>query len=354
MSASLSHSPSQHAQPRFVVRPSRESDIDGLLALVETIPDSLTSLPRNRKFIEDRVRDSLRAFHPHIKRPGAEHYLFVLERLDPFTRLVGCSGLVARVGGFDPFYTYEITHERFVHVPLGVDKEKAVLRLRSNHKGPSELCSLLLAPSERGGGAGRLLSLARLHFIAAHRVRFADTLIAELRGRLDEHGRSPFWEAVGRHFFARDFYEADQLSGLGEKDFIRDLMPRHPIYLDLLPESARDSIGAVHRDTEPALALLLGEGLNRTSEVDIFDAGPLVAGRMDDLRTLRALKRASFSSEAPSAPAPLALVSNGRLDFRAALAAIETKPGGSVSLCSAAALALEVRPGDNILFSPLK
>lgn len=338
----------------LVVRPSTEADIDGLLALVETLSDSITSLPRNRAFLESRVRESIRAFHPHVSRPGAENYLFVMERTGPAPRVVGCCGLVARVGGFDPFYTYEIARERVSHPPLGVDRELEVLCLRSNHKGPGELCSLLLHPDERGGGAGRLLSLSRFHFMAAFRQRFADTVLAELRGQLDADGLSPFWEAVGRHFFARDFYEADRLSGLGEKDFIRDLMPRHPIYVDLLPGPARACIGRVHRDTEPALALLLGEGMRRTNEVDIFDAGPLVSARVDEVRTVRTLARATFAAGTPSPGAPVRLVSNGRLDFRAALGALEPGPDGSMRLEPAVAAALKVNPGDIVAYSSPK
>jgi RimJ/RimL family protein N-acetyltransferase len=53
-----------------------------------------------------------------------------------------------------------------------------------------------------------------------------------MRGYIDESGKSPFWEAVGRNFFEFDYYAADVLSGLGEKEFIADLMPRHPMEME--------------------------------------------------------------------------------------------------------------------------
>ena len=64
-------------------------------------------------------------------------------------------------------------------------------------------------------------------------------MIAELRGKLDADGKSPFWEGLGRHFFAMEYSTADYLTGIGQKAFVAELMPRHPVYVNLLPESAR-------------------------------------------------------------------------------------------------------------------
>ena len=57
-------------------------------------------------------------------------------------------------------------------------------------------------------------------------TRFAPKVIAELRGRLDAEGRSPFWEGLGRHFFAMEYSTADYLTGIGQKSFIAELMPQ--------------------------------------------------------------------------------------------------------------------------------
>ena len=57
-----------------------------------------------------------------------------------------------------------------------------------------------------------------------------------------------------------EFSTADYLTGLGEKSFIAELMPRHPLYMNLLPEEARAAIGEVHADTAPARRLLEQEG----------------------------------------------------------------------------------------------
>jgi arginine N-succinyltransferase len=217
-----------------VIRPIRPDDLPQLMALAATISGGLTSLPNDAAFLEARINDSLRSFDPTIRKAGDEYYLLVLE--DTATgELLGTSGVHARVGGFDPFYSYEIRHKTFAHEPLGIRKEVAELHLKKTHKGPSEIGSLFLRADARGGGRGRLLSLCRFLFMAAFPNRFDKHVLAEMRGFIDATGKAPFWESVGSHFFENDYYTADFLSGLGNKDFIADLMPEHPIYIMLLP-----------------------------------------------------------------------------------------------------------------------
>lgn len=338
----------------FVLRPIRESDLPRLVSLAQATGGGLTTLPPNEEFLEERIRGSLQAFHPKVRRPGGEFYLFGLEE-SATGELVGVSGIASRVGGFEPWYSYEIRRERFVHRPLKIDREIPALHLKREHRGPSEICSLFLRPDRRRGGLGRLLSLGRFLFMGAFPKRFTDTVIAEMRGYIDQTGKSPFWESVGRHFYQFDFYRADVLSGLGEKEFIADLNPRHPIYIPLLAPDVQAVIGRVHHDTEPALALLLAEGFARTDEVDIFDAGPLVQAPVGDLRTIRAARVGRVRSAAASVPgAATHLLANGALDFRATLGAATLHDDGSVSLAAATAAALNLEAGDKVWLSPLR
>jgi arginine N-succinyltransferase len=337
----------------FVLRPVRETDLAALIALARATGGGLTTLPPDTEFLEDRIHESLRAFSPRIRKPSGEYYLFVLE--DSATgEVVGTSGIASRVGGYEPFYSYEIRRERYVHRPLRIEKEIATLHLKETHRGPSEVCSLFLRADRRRDGNGRLLSLARFLFIAAFRRRFTDTIIAELRGYIDQTGHSPFWEAVGRPFFEFDFYRADVLSGLGEKEFIADLMPDHPIYVPLLPPEVQAVIGRVHHDTEPALALLRAEGFATTDEVDIFDAGPLIRADVADLRTVRLTETAILRALAPAATEqPTHLVARASLDFRACLGAVMPLDDG-VALAPPLAAALGLRLGETVTFAPLK
>jgi arginine/ornithine succinyltransferase subunit-like protein len=84
-----------------------------------------------------------------------------------------------------------------------------------------------------------------------------------------------------------DFNHVDGLTAIGKKSFIAELMPRQPLYVDYLPESTRAVIGQVHRSTLPARKLLEQEGMHYEGYVDIFDAGPVLQGRVAELRAVR-------------------------------------------------------------------
>lgn len=339
----------------YVFRPVKESDLGGLATLARSTGGGLTTLPPDASFLESRILDAQGAFHPRVAKPGGEYYLFVLQDTDS-GELVGTAGISARVGGFDPWYSYEIRKERFTHAPLGIDKEVATLHLKKEHRGPSEVCSLFLRADCRRRNVGRLLSLTRFLFMAAFPQRFTTTVIAEMRGFSNPTGKSPFWEAVGRHFFEHDYYAADVLCGLGDKQFIADLMPRHPIYVPLLPTETQQILGRVHPDTEAALALLRSEGFSEMGEIDIFDAGPLVHTDVARVRTIRQSRRATIGAVVPAPPDPEAmfLVSNGKLDFRGCLASIGSDTGETAAIDEQSAGALGVAPGDAILFSPVR
>ncbi|MCC5805835.1 MAG: arginine N-succinyltransferase [Opitutales bacterium] len=336
----------------FVFRPVRESDLAALTDLVGRIADGLTSLPEHPDFLEKKIHESLRSFYPKITTPGPERYLFVLE--DTATgKVVGTSGLIARVGGFDPFYTYEIRTEHQVYPPLGIDARTRVLHLKKSHKGPSEISSLFLHPDHRRTGWGKTLSLARFLFMRQRPERFEDTVIAELRGYIGPDGKSPFWEAVGSPFFRKDYYTADILSGLGEKAFIEALMPRHPVYVCLLPEAARSVIGLVHPETLAARRLLEREGFRTTNEVDIFDAGPLLKAEVRTLRTVRAARTAVVNVGQPPHPdlPRNGIVANTALDFRAVAARLPEDDRPEVVLTPDEADLLGVVTGDTVTYA---
>ena len=63
-------------------------------------------------------------------------------------------------------------------------------------------------------------------FLAQFRERFPQRLCAELRGHFDANGTSPFWRAVGSHFYQIDFNAADYLSSHGRKAFLAGRMPK--------------------------------------------------------------------------------------------------------------------------------
>lgn len=139
----------------------------------------------------------------------------------------------------EPWFNYRIGLTVSASQELGIHREIPTLFLANDLTGNSELCSLFLQTEQRNGCNGRLLSKARLLFIAEFRELFADKVIAEMRGNSDDKGRSPFWESLGRHFFKMDFSRADYLTGLGNKSFVAELMPKFPLYTCFLSAEAR-------------------------------------------------------------------------------------------------------------------
>ncbi|MDG4870301.1 arginine N-succinyltransferase, partial [Guyparkeria sp. 1SP6A2] len=84
--------------------------------------------------------------------------------------------------------------------------------------------------------------------------------------------------------FSIEFSQADHLTGIGQKAFIAELMPKHPLYVDFLSEPAQQVIAKVHPNTEPARKILEDEGMRYEGYIDIFDAGPTLEAYIDDLR----------------------------------------------------------------------
>ncbi len=332
-----------------VIRPVTSRDLEPLLALAHLTTFGLTTLPRDRNLLDRRIRDSVRGFEQvEDAEPRGQSYLFVLEDTDT-GGVVGTCGVVSKVGGFEPFYVYRI--ETTVHESkmLEVRKEIQALHLVTEHDGPCEIGSLFLHPDFRRGGNGRLLSLCRFLFMADHPDHFAPAVVAEMRGVIDEHGHSDFWDALGRHFFDIEFPKADYLS-IVNKEFIGDLMPRHPIYIPLLPPAAREVIAQVHPATVPARRLLESEGFEFAGMVDIFEAGPLLRCPRDRIRTVAASRCAEVAAvEERLTGGADRLIANRTWDFRACRGTVVVD-GEAVRLERRVADALGVHLGDSVRF----
>jgi arginine N-succinyltransferase len=343
----------------YVIRPITLDDLPALLELTRLTGFGLTTLPNDEKLLKRRIKESLRGFDKLADDdpPIGETYLFVMEHL-PTKQVCGTCGIVSKVGGFEPFYAYRIETSIHQSEVLHVRKEIRTLHLVEMHSGPCEIGSLFLSPEHRAGGNGRVLSLSRFLFMANYPSYFDPMVIAEMRGVLDHQGHSPFWDAVGHHFFDIDFPKADYLS-MVNKRFIADLMPKHPIYIPLLPKAAQDVIGEVHQHTKPAMRILEDEGFECCDMVDIFEAGPVVRCVLSEIRTIRASRQTTLAAitEVAAAPPPDAstyLISNCRHDYRAAQAPLSVGELGQVTLPPDLAAALHLQVGDPLRYVPLR
>ena len=338
-----------------LIRPVAASDLDDLLELAGQTSFGLTTLPRDADYLRQRIAESEEGFRRLADgRPRGEGYLLVLEETST-GRVVGTAGIVSKVGGFEPFWAYRIETSVHESKDLGIRKEIATLHLLKEHDGPCEIGSMFLHPEARGRGVGRTLSLARFLFIAEHPQSFDETVIAEMRGVIDDRGHSDFWDAVGKHFFAIDFPKADYLSILNKR-FIADLMPQHPIYIPLLPAAAQAVIGQVHEKTRPALRILEREGFRFTGMVDIFEAGPIVSCPRDQLRLVRTSRQvpvAEIARQMTEAADHLVASGTSEMPFRCCGTTLEETPDG-ICLPQDAAAALGVRVGDMVRIGKLR
>ena len=305
----------------LVVRAIREDDLDGLLALAMQVGSGMTTLKPDRKSLSQRIDIACASFAGEIA-PQQRDYVFIMEDTGN-GEVVGVCAIKSAVGLDEPFYNYRIGTLVHSSSELKVFSRMDTLYLSNDLTGCAELCSLFLHPAYRSGNNGRLLSKSRFMFIAQFPQLFPEKLIAEMRGYQDANGKSPFWDSLGHHFFRMEFDRADDLTSLGKKSFIAELMPRHPLYVAYLTKEAQEVIGVVHVATAPARHLLEHEGMHYEGYVDIFDAGPVLQARVRELRSVREslLHTAATGTSVPEQDMML-IANTGMRDFR-----VITAPG---------------------------
>ena len=335
----------------FVMRAALPDDLEAIYAMAKSTGGGLTNLPPDRASLAAKLERVAGCFARTEDSVADDLFLFVLEDAET-GRVRGTCQIFSKVGMGWPFYSYRIgaltQHSR----ELGRTFRAEMLTLSTDLDGSSEVGGLFLHPSERAAGAGALLARARYLFIREHRARFGPRTIAELRGAVDDTGNSPFWDGLAGRFFGMSFHEADEFNGIHGNQFIADLMPKHPIYTAMLPESARAAIGVPHVSGRAALRMLEKEGFHFEHYIDIFDAGPTVTCATDDIATIRDAQSATITARMtePAAGAQLSFIATGRLaDFRAGLGLVSVTPDG-VTLEASVAERLKVGVGDDIVF----
>ncbi len=374
------------------VRPGRLSDLDALENMARAARPVLHSLPDDRQALEARVALSEDSFHADVDLPGEEFYLFVLE--DRATgALLGTSSIVASAGYAAPFYAFR--NDALIHASRELNVNRKIHALTMSHEltSKSRLAGFYLDPAMTSGagahslslpakaadGAAHLLSRARMMYVAANRRRFTPEVFSLLLGVTDEAGTSPFWEAVGRKFFGRDFSDIEKISGGRSATFIAEVMPSYPLYVPLLPEAAQRVLGEPNARSLLAYDIHLEEGFEPDRFVDIFDAGPVLTAHVDrsacvtdsETRIVRemreprpsiAAEEAPRAAEGPAGSATTAtgaegttaylVASNRAGEFRCVLAELPEE-SEEAPLTSAARAVLEVLHGDPVRCVPL-
>src|SRR3954462_13311193 len=273
----------------FRVRPATGEDFRAVYQMAKLTGGGFTNLPADRGTLVAKLARSDASFSREEDSQTGDLYVFVLE--DPKAgKIRGTCQVFGQVGVTQPFYSYHLSTLTQTSPELGKTFRNQRLSLTTDLEGSSEVGGLFLHPEMRATGLGALLARSRYLFMKLHRGRFGDRTLAELRGVMDQAGHAPFWDALAGKFFGMSFPEADEFNAVHGTKFIADLMPRSPIYVALLTEEAKAVIGQPHASGRAALRMLEHEGFSYDRYIDIFDGGPTVTARTDDIETLRQSK----------------------------------------------------------------
>jgi arginine N-succinyltransferase len=318
----------------LLLRPVAEGDLDALQRLAAGAAPGIGSLRGDRAGLARRIQQSLQGFATEDEdTSGEETYLFVLQQAEvgsnggagsPGSDLLGCAGITTRAGYGSRFCSYRNEFVVASSSALGLTQRTHTLHLCHDLTGSTLLTSFYIVPGAPEVAA-HLLSRARLLFLALHAQRFSERVVAEFPGLLHADGSSPFWDAVGRRFFGMAYPQAEALAGGRSKTFIVDLMPQAPLYVPLLPEAAQRAIGQLHPDGQLPFQILLDEGIDADTYIDIFDGGPTAEGRLQALRSVRAAQPLGAFANTPQA---LLACTRRRQDFRARLVLPGDAAGG--------------------------
>ncbi len=279
----------------FVIRDVQRQDLPGLKKLAAVL--NSVNLPDDERVLEGLLDRSLKSFSSRIRLPFDRQYLFVLEDTRS-GRLIGTSMIIAQHGTREsPHAYFEVSQREHYSATLDKHFKHTVLSIGYNYEGPTEIGGLVVDPAYRGQGKpGKQLSYTRFLFIAMHRRKFRDRILAELLPPLLPDGRSLLWEACGRKFTGLTYSEADGLSRQN-KEFIKELFPQSDIYATLFPPRVQKAIGKVGADTEPVQRMLERIGFKYVERIDPFDGGPHFEAPVGDISLVRQYRSARLAEQ---------------------------------------------------------
>ena len=330
----------------FRLRAAHASDIEPLYEMAKLTGGGFTNLPADRDALTAKLERADAAFSREGEL-GDDQFVLVLENTET-GQVRGTCQLMTQVGAHWPFYSYRLNTLTQYSKELERTVRAELLSLVTDLEGSSEVGGLFLHPGERAGGLGMLLARSRYLFIAMHRTRFAQRILAELRGVIDDRGGSPFWDGVAGRFFGMSFQDADYFNAINGNQFIADLMPKHPVYVAMLGEEAKKVIGVPHPTGRAAMRMLENEGFAFEGYVDIFDGGPTMTARTDQVRSVKASTPGTVGAVDLDIGERSILATGTLGDFRACYGMREECEDGSLAIDQRAARLLDVAEGDEV------
>jgi arginine N-succinyltransferase len=211
-------------------------------------------------------------------QPG-ETVLIAARADDPAAHAQATLRLVPQIGLKLPRVSFHVGCTVHAAPELALFHRQRTLQLGHDHTGAAELADIACAPrlDERSAESALLaLVLAALDRIATRPQAFGPTLVVELPGPRNADGSAPFWQGLGRHFYAGDVAAAAAEHGPAWRCHVAALLPRQAVNTAFLPDSAQAAIGVVDEGALWQLRALASAGLRDSHHVNVEDGGPVL------------------------------------------------------------------------------
>ncbi len=334
---------------KFLLRPIEEKDLPQLLNFAKEAGYGLNLLSTDPDVMKSRIQCSLQSFaqtNTEIERK----YFFILEGVSEH-KAIGVVAIKGCIGHPWPFYKYKVSTLSQSSSVLNQEFPHQLLTVASDHQEVTEFGGVFLKAEYQKKGIGAFMLRSRCLFIADFPDLFSDRIISDLRGVSDSKGYSPFWSSLGERFFKMSYAQASHLKSVDGPHYMIELMPQHPIYVDLLSAEAQAVIGLAHDQTQGVKKILEKEKFKFTHYVDIFDAGPILEAKKSNLTSLVESRKAVLvKCEKSLESGELAWITNSCMDFRAIEARIAFAETGEVILTIETATLLKLQTGDTLRY----
>jgi arginine N-succinyltransferase len=271
---------------------------------------------------------------------------------------IASAELEAAIGLDVPRYWYRLGCMVLAAPELRLFHRQRTLLLGNDHTGAAELRAIdvdaRLDAGERVAAIRRLVraALLRLRITGQGAGAPEPVLIVELPGWRAHDGRSPFWGALGAHFYEGDPAAAAERLGPDWRSHVAALLPREPLLVSFLAQAAQDVLGRPVPAVQATADALRAEGLRDGRYVTIDDGGPIYESPLDVLpgwREAREVLVRQGDDVAAGEPCLLADASGARV-VEARLDAVD----GAASATAAALAALGASPGDRRWATPAR
>lgn len=291
----------------YRVRAINLQDTHDLESLTATTGTTQACLPKTPASIHQWIKCSIDSFNHKISQSDGHlmqdnkperHYVWGLEYIDnKDKRIVGCIAVEAITGAPEPFYSYR--RETLINASYRLKVKQDIPVLYQSHElaNYSHIYAFTVDKTHRTQDNLCLLLQAILLYISEYPNRFSNKLLVEFPGFKDERGLSPLWQDLGQHFFQMNLEQACWHASQEDKALIAQLMPNHPLYENLLNETAQNTLGVPQQDLLDYFEVFKQEGFLPSNHIDIFDGGPCLICNTQQSWSIQQSARVKFGRQ---------------------------------------------------------